>query len=157
MICRAAARAMSSTSAAIGGSYGRTTSSRMTNMPITPITSPSSLAGSTGRPAKASNCRSRCRQAPAATPWAAATDAPALPVVERMNNGTVKYDPTTGQFNGWSIGSPMCGLDPEGNVWTIRRQGELNKIDTTNASSMPTMYPIPKNGGIYDLDTDSKG
>ncbi|HLQ92273.1 MAG TPA: carboxypeptidase regulatory-like domain-containing protein [Xanthobacteraceae bacterium] len=78
-------------------------------------------------------------------------------VIIGMNNGTVKYDPTTGQFNGWSIGSPMFGLDPEGNVWTIRRQGELNKIDTTNASSMPTMYPIPKNGGMYDLDTDSKG
>ena len=40
---------------------------------------------------------------------------------------------------------------------TIRRQGELQKIDTTNASSKPTMYPIPKNAGMYDMDTDSKG
>src|SRR5258708_2310921 len=44
-------------------------------------------------------------------------------VIIGMNNGIVKYDPKTGQFNSWSVGSPMFGLDPEGNVWTIRRQG----------------------------------
>ncbi len=78
-------------------------------------------------------------------------------VIVGMDNGTVKYDPKTGKFMTWAIGSPMFGLDKEGNVWTTRKQGELNKIDVSDASLKPVTYVIPKNGGIYDMDTDSKG
>jgi streptogramin lyase len=78
-------------------------------------------------------------------------------VIVGMNNGTVKYDPKTGQFMRWSVGSPMFGLDPEGNVWTMRRNGELNRINTSSEEQKPTTFLVPKNGGIYDTDTDSKG
>jgi streptogramin lyase len=78
-------------------------------------------------------------------------------VIVGMDNGTVKYDPKTGQFMIWSVGSPMFGLDPDGNVWNMRRNGELIKIDSNNEAVKPTTFLIPKNKGIYDIDTDSKG
>ncbi len=79
-------------------------------------------------------------------------------VIIGMDNGTVKYDPKTAQFVGWSGGRAMFGLDPQGNVWYLQRNnGELTKIDTNNAEAKPTSYVIPKNKGIYDTDTDSKG
>lgn len=78
-------------------------------------------------------------------------------VIIGMDNGTVKYDPKTGEFVGWATGSSLFGLDPQGNVWSMRRNGELEKIDTTVAGSKPTTYLVPKNAGIYDTDTDSKG
>ena len=79
-------------------------------------------------------------------------------VIIGMDNGTVKYDPKYGKFEGWSGGRAMFGLDPQGNVWYLQRNnGELTKIDTNNADAKPTSYVIPKNKGIYDTDTDSKG
>jgi streptogramin lyase len=57
----------------------------------------------------------------------------------------------------WAVGSPMFGLDPKGNVWSMRRNGELNKIDMSDEQLKPVTYLVPKNGGIYDMDTDSKG
>jgi len=78
-------------------------------------------------------------------------------VIVGMDNGTVKYDPETGKFTGWTVGSPMFGLDPDGNVWNMRRNGELVKINTGDEAVKPTTFLIPKNMGIYDIDTDSKG
>jgi len=78
-------------------------------------------------------------------------------VIVGMDNGTVKYDPKTGRFMSWAVGSPMFGVDKEGNVWSSRTQGELNKIDVSSEVLKPVTYLIPKNGGIYDMDTDSKG
>jgi streptogramin lyase len=78
-------------------------------------------------------------------------------VIVGMDNGTVKYDPKTGQFMSWATGRPMFGLDPEGNVWSMPKNGELVKIDTSSDAVKPTTFLVPKNGGIYDTDTDSKG
>jgi streptogramin lyase len=78
-------------------------------------------------------------------------------VIVGMDNGTVKYDPETGRFVGWSAGRAMFGLDPDGNVWNLQRNGDLVKIDTSSEELKRTIFQIPKNRGIYDTDTDSKG
>jgi streptogramin lyase len=78
-------------------------------------------------------------------------------VIIGMGKGTVKYDPKTGKFTGWSTGKNMFGLDPEGNAWYMEKNGELSKLDTNSETAKPTVYLIPKNKGIYDTDTDSKG
>ena len=78
-------------------------------------------------------------------------------VIIGMNNGTVKYDTATGKFTGWSAGDAMFGLDPENNVWVLQRNGELTKVSTESPALNRTIYNIPKNFGIYDIDTDSKG
>ncbi len=78
-------------------------------------------------------------------------------VVVGMDNGTVKFDPKNGTFLRWAVGSPMFGLDPQGNVWNMRKNGELVKLETDAEGSKQTVFQIPKNGGIYDIDTDSKG
>jgi streptogramin lyase len=78
-------------------------------------------------------------------------------VIVGMDNGTVKYDPETGKFTAWSAGRAMFGLDPDGNVWNLQRNGDLTKIDTSSEELKKTTYQLPKNRGIYDTDTDSKG
>jgi streptogramin lyase len=78
-------------------------------------------------------------------------------VIVGMDNGTVKYDPETGKFTGWSAGRAMFGLDPDGNVWNLQRNGDLVKIDTGSEELKKTTFQLPKNRGIYDTDTDSKG
>src|SRR5580704_14222847 len=78
-------------------------------------------------------------------------------VIVGMDNGTVKYDPETGKFTAWSAGRAMFGLDPEGNVWNLQRNGDLAKIDTNSEELKKTTFQLPKNRGIYDTDTDSKG
>ena len=78
-------------------------------------------------------------------------------VIVGMDNGTVKYDPETGKFATWPMGRPMFGLDPDGNVWNLQRNGDLVKIDTSSEELKRTTFQIPKNRGIYDTDTDSKG
>jgi streptogramin lyase len=79
-------------------------------------------------------------------------------VVVGMDNGTVKYDPKTGHFVGWAGGRAMFGLDPGGNLWYLERDGQkLTTIDTNSVELKKTSYVVPKNQGIYDTDTDSKG
>jgi streptogramin lyase len=78
-------------------------------------------------------------------------------VIIGMRKGTVRYNPKTNQFNGWAIGNDQFGLDPQGNVWTLPTNGQLVKLDTSTEGLKRTIYPIPKNAGIYDIDTDSKG
>ncbi len=78
-------------------------------------------------------------------------------VIIGMRKGTVRYNPATGQFNGWATGNDQFGLDPQGNVWTLPVNGQLVKLDTSSEALKRTIYPIPKNAGIYDIDTDSKG
>jgi streptogramin lyase len=51
----------------------------------------------------------------------------------------------------------MFGLDPDNSVWVLQKNGELTKIDTSSPALKRTLFPIPKNSGIYDIDTDSKG
>ncbi len=54
-------------------------------------------------------------------------------VIVGMDNGTVKYDPETGKFASWPMGRPMFGLDPNGNVWFMKRNNsEIVKIDTSS-------------------------
>jgi streptogramin lyase len=79
-------------------------------------------------------------------------------VIVGMDNGIVKYDPKYGQFKSWAAGRAMFGLDPDGNVWYLQRtNGQLAKIDTNSDELKPTSFVLPKNQGIYDTDTDSKG
>jgi streptogramin lyase len=78
-------------------------------------------------------------------------------VIVGMDNGTVKYDPETSKFTAWSAGRAMFGLDPDGNVWNLQRNGELAKIDTSTEELKKTTFQLPKNRGVYDTDTDSKG
>jgi streptogramin lyase len=78
-------------------------------------------------------------------------------VIVGMDNGTVKYDPKTSQFTAWPIGRAMFGLDQDDNVWHLARNGELIKTSTTSDEVKPTTFLVPKNRGIYDTDTDSKG
>jgi streptogramin lyase len=78
-------------------------------------------------------------------------------VIVGMNNGTVKYDPRTATFTRWASGDAMFGLDPQDNVWHLSQNGQLTKIETGSEALKRTIYPIPKNSGIYDIDTDSKG
>jgi streptogramin lyase len=78
-------------------------------------------------------------------------------VIIGMDSGTVKYDPKSGQFNSWGAGRAMFGLDPKGNVWNLTRTGTLVKFDTSSEELNREIFTIPKNLGIYDTDTDSKG
>ncbi len=39
----------------------------------------------------------------------------------------------------------------------LPRTAQLAKLDTSTEALNRTIYPIPKNAGIYDIDTDSKG
>jgi virginiamycin B lyase len=79
-------------------------------------------------------------------------------VIVGMDNGTVKYDPETSKFTSWATGRPMFGLDPNDNVWFLKRNNsEIVKIDTSSAETKPTSFLVPKNRGVYDTDTDSKG
>jgi streptogramin lyase len=79
-------------------------------------------------------------------------------VIVGMDNGIVKYDPKYGQFKNWGAGRAMFGLDPDGNVWFLQRDGQkLTKLDTNSEELKPTSFVVPKNQGIYDTDTDSKG
>jgi hypothetical protein len=78
-------------------------------------------------------------------------------VIVGMDGGTVKYDPETGRFASWTAGRAMFGLDPDGSVWNLQRNGDLAKIDLSSAELKRTTFQIPKNKGIYDTDTDSKG
>jgi streptogramin lyase len=79
-------------------------------------------------------------------------------VIVGMDNGTVKYDPKYDKFTAWSVGRAMFGLDPDNNAWFLdRRSSQLVKLDTENPDVKPTSFIIPKNQGIYDTGTDSKG
>jgi streptogramin lyase len=79
-------------------------------------------------------------------------------VIVGMDNGTVKYSQASGQFTNWASGRAMFGLDPSNNLWYLQRNNStLVKLDTTTDVLKQTTYPIPKNLGIYDTDTDSKG
>jgi streptogramin lyase len=78
-------------------------------------------------------------------------------VIVGMDHGTVKYDAQTGKFTPWSNGDAMFGLDPNNNVWHLSENGQLTKIDTSSEALNRTIFQIPKNMGIYDIDTDSKG
>lgn len=78
-------------------------------------------------------------------------------VIVGMDKGTVKYDVKTGKFTAYAAGDAMFGMDPQNNVWVLQNNGELTKIDTNSETLKRTLYPIPKNSGIYDIDTDSKG
>jgi streptogramin lyase len=78
-------------------------------------------------------------------------------VIVGMDHGTVKYDPKTSQFLRWASGDAMFGLDPDGSIWHLSENGQLTKVDTSSEKLNRTIHPIPKNSGIYDIDTDSKG
>jgi len=78
-------------------------------------------------------------------------------VIIGMDHGTVKYDPKTNQFMRWSNGDAMFGLDPDGSVWHLSENGQLTKVSTKTEALQRQIFPIPKNSGIYDIDTDSLG
>ena len=78
-------------------------------------------------------------------------------VIVGMNNGTAKYDPKTGDFVTWPAGHSQFGVDPNGNVWYLEKQGELAKLDTHGTELNKTIFIIPKNKGVYGTGTDLKG
>ena len=79
-------------------------------------------------------------------------------VIVGMDGGTVKYNPASGQFVNWASGRAMFGLDPNSNLWYLQRNNStLVKLDTSSDALKQTTYQVPKNLGIYDTDTDSKG
>ena len=78
-------------------------------------------------------------------------------VIIGMRHGPVRWNPKTEKFNGWATGNDQFGLDPQGNVWTFPENGQLVKLDTSTEALKRTIYPIEKNAGIYDIDTDGKG
>jgi streptogramin lyase len=79
-------------------------------------------------------------------------------VIVGMDNGTVKYSPEGGQFMNWASGRAMFGLDANSNLWYLQRNNTtLVKLDTNSETLKQTTYQVPKNLGIYDTDTDSKG
>jgi len=51
----------------------------------------------------------------------------------------------------------MLGLDPEGNVGPSAAQGELKSIDTPMRRRNRPCTRSARMGGMYDMDTDSKG
>jgi streptogramin lyase len=78
-------------------------------------------------------------------------------VIVGMDHGSVKYDPKTGKFMSWSNGDAMFGLDPDGSMWHLSDNGALTKVSMKSEALNRQIFPIPKNSGIYDIDTDSKG
>ena len=54
-------------------------------------------------------------------------------------------------------GGNLSILDPDGSIWHLSENGQLTKVDTSSEKLNRTIHPIPKNSGIYDIDTDSKG
>jgi len=74
-----------------------------------------------------------------------------------MDNGIVRYDPATEKFQGWTSGSNMFGLDPNGNIWHTAEGGTgiLYNVNTTTGDV--AKFTVPKNDGDYDVDTDSHG
>src|ERR1700678_4476576 len=61
-------------------------------------------------------------------------------VIVGMDGGTVKYDPETSRFTNWAAGRAMFGLDPDGNVWNLQRNGDLAKIDTSSEELKRTTF-----------------
>jgi streptogramin lyase len=78
-------------------------------------------------------------------------------VLVGMDKGTIKFTPKSGEFIRWTSGDSMFGLDQEDNVWHQQGGGPLVRIDTSSSAMKLMMYPLPKNAGIYDLETDYKG
>jgi virginiamycin B lyase len=74
-----------------------------------------------------------------------------------MDNGIVRFDPAVEKFQGWTSGSNMFGLDPNGNIWHTAEGGTgvLYNVNTTTGDVKT--YTVPKNDGDYDVDTDSQG
>jgi streptogramin lyase len=79
-------------------------------------------------------------------------------VIVGMDGGTVKYNPESGQFMKWASGRAMFGLDPNDNLWYLQRNNTtLVRLDTNSGELKQATFQVPKNLGIYDTDTDSKG
>ena len=78
-------------------------------------------------------------------------------VIVGMDHGTVKYDPKTGRSSRAGRTAMPCSAWIRTAMSGIWRNGQLTKIDTSSEALKRTIFPIPKNMGIYDIDTDSKG
>ena len=74
-----------------------------------------------------------------------------------MGNGTVKYDPKTGQFHAL-VGRQehvRLGSGRQRLVHAEERRADQDRHQQRSAEA--DGLPLPKNKGIYDIDTDSKG
>ncbi len=67
---------------------------------------------------------------------------------------TIRFDPSTEQMTYFPSGGGMFGLDPDGNVWHVRDEGSLYKVDTTTGEVKE--YTLPPVDGIYDHEVDSQ-
>ena len=79
-------------------------------------------------------------------------------VVFGIGGGIGIFNPKTEKFTVWPSGEAQFGMDPAGNVWYFHQDkysAALHEIDTKTGETKS--YPIPRNDGIYDIETDSHG
>jgi virginiamycin B lyase len=72
-----------------------------------------------------------------------------------MGDATVRYNPSTGEFDQWLSGQSTFGLGPDDSVWHTDDGGPLIEVNTHTGEI--TEYPMPYNDGVYDMETDSQG
>lgn len=75
-------------------------------------------------------------------------------VIIGMGGATVRYNPTTEEFDHWTTGSSMFGLDPNDHIWHTGDDGELTQINSRTGEI--TQHAIAPNSGDYGIDTDSQ-
>jgi len=76
-------------------------------------------------------------------------------VIIGMGGATVRYHPDSGEFDHWTTGSAMFGIDPDDNIWHTGESGMLTRINSKTDEI--TQFPIAENTGDYGIDTDSQG
>ncbi len=76
-------------------------------------------------------------------------------VIIGMGGATVRYNPNTEEFDHFTSGNSMFGLDPNNHLWHPGDDGVLIEIDT--ATGELTEHTIAVNKGDYGIDTDSQG
>jgi streptogramin lyase len=76
-------------------------------------------------------------------------------VIIGMGGATVRYNPGTGEFDHWTTGSAMFGLDPNDNIWHTGDDGKLIQINSRTDEIIE--HAILPNSGDYGIDTDGQG
>jgi streptogramin lyase len=76
-------------------------------------------------------------------------------VIIGMGGATVRYKPDTEEFDHFTSGNSMFGLDPNNHLWHPGDDGVLVEINT--ATGERTEHTIAVNAGDYGIDTDSQG
>ena len=79
-------------------------------------------------------------------------------VVFGIGGGTAIFNPRTEKFTVWPSGSDEFGMGPDGKVWYFHQDKTSTTLSELNTKTGETKaYPIPRNDGIYGMETDSRG